>query len=264
MLPFVHRSSIETWQPEMFFSQKEWLPRYQTSAWHEKSTKMDTTSKTQRLINLVRYIALLGKFVFLSTYSLRDDCWPLNFKWNEWFYSTVLCYNIVSDILLMALESFTSLTITFKIRVLPFHYNSKTIEVFHNSSLIRRLQQNKIYQKIRGLTKDLTTITCYSNHYTRMISMLVRGCNWILSMHLWFCPIRLIHPIRCISLHFEKKLVWTTTTLNKPKEKGSNAKLEPIDLLPTALKVTKYKEIILPKSISWFIYIKATDCSWVC
>ena len=38
--------------------------------------------------------------------------------------------------------------------------------------------------------------------------------------------------------------------LKTPEEKGSNAKLKPIDLLPTALKVTKYKEIILPKSSS--------------
>ena len=34
--------------------------------------------------------------------------------------------------------------------------------------------------------------------------MLVLGCYWILSMHGWFFPIRLIHPIGQKSLHFEK------------------------------------------------------------
>ena len=45
-----------------------------------------------------------------------------------------------------------------------------------------------------------------SNHYTSKFSLLVWGCNWILFMHRWFCP---IHLIRGKSLHFEKKLQWT-------------------------------------------------------
>ena len=45
----------------------------------------------------------------------------------------------------------------------------------------------------------LNQITClavsHSNHYTRMFSVLLWGCDWILFTHWWFCPIRLIHLI---------------------------------------------------------------------
>ena len=79
---------------------------------------------------------------------------------------------------------------------------------FHNSRLIRWIQQNKIYKKFRDLTRNWTWIACLTvrhlNHYTTMFSVLVWGCNWILFMHGWFCPIRLIHLIGQKSLHFEK------------------------------------------------------------
>ena len=90
------------------------------------------------------------------------------------------------------------------------HYNVKiysngsnlTFEFFHNSCLIRRIQQNKIY---KNLTRNWTQITCLAvrhlNHYTRMFSVLVWGCDWILFMHEWFCQIRLIHLIGQKSLH---------------------------------------------------------------
>ena len=61
---------------------------------------------------------------------------------------------------------------------------TKAFEFFHNSRLIRRIQQNKIYKKFRDLTRNWTQITCLTvrclNHYTRMFSVLVWGYNWIL------------------------------------------------------------------------------------
>ena len=66
---------------------------------------------------------------------------------------------------------------------------------------------NKKYKKFRDLTRNWTHITCvaviYSNHCTRMISVLVWGCNWIQVIPVWFCPIRLIHLIGRKSLGFE-------------------------------------------------------------
>ena len=85
------------------------------------------------------------------------------------------------------------------------HVHSSSL---HNSRLIRRIQQNKIYKKFRDWTRNWTWITCLTvrhlNHYTRMFSVLVWGCNWILFMHGWFCPIHLIHLIGWKSLQFEK------------------------------------------------------------
>ena len=87
-----------------------------------------------------------------------------------------------------------------------------TFEFFHNSCLIRQIQQNKIYKKFRDLPRNWTQIACltvrYLNHYTKLFSVLVWGYNWILFMLGWFCPIRLIHLIGRKSLHFEKKLEW--------------------------------------------------------
>ena len=86
--------------------------------------------------------------------------------------------------------------------------HNKTFEFFHNSRPIRRIQQNKIYKKFRDFTRNWTQITCLTvrhlNHYTKLFSVPVWGCNWILFMFGWFCPIRLIHLIGWKSLHFEK------------------------------------------------------------
>ena len=71
-----------------------------------------------------------------------------------------------------------------------------TVEFFHNSRLIRRIQQKEIYEKFRGLSRDWTQIAClavrYLNHYTNLFSVFVWDCNSILFMHGWFCPIHLI------------------------------------------------------------------------
>ena len=80
---------------------------------------------------------------------------------------------------------------------------------FYNFHLIIRIQQNENYKKkSRDLTKDWTWIPCltvrHSNHYTSMFSVVVWGCNWILSMYGWFCLIRLILLIRRKSLRFKK------------------------------------------------------------
>ena len=86
----------------------------------------------------------------------------------------------------------------------------RAIEFFHNSRLIRGIQQNKIYKKFRDFTRNWTQIACllvrHLNYYTRMSSVLVWGYNWFLFMHGWFCPIRLIHLIGRKSFHFEKKI----------------------------------------------------------
>ena len=76
---------------------------------------------------------------------------------------------------------------------------------FHNSRLIRRIQQKEILKKFRDLSRNRTQIACLAvghlNHYTKLFSVLVWHCNSILFMHEWFCP---IHLIGWKSLHFEK------------------------------------------------------------
>ena len=52
-------------------------------------------------------------------------------------------------------------------------------EFFHNSRLIRWIQQNKIYKKFRDLTKNFS----HTNHYTRMILCLCE--DEIESIHDW-------------------------------------------------------------------------------
>ena len=93
---------------------------------------------------------------------------------------------------------------------IDFYTNITYYEFFHNSGLITRIEQKKL-PKIGDMTMDWIQITClavrYFNHYTRMFSVLVRGCNWMPFMHGRFCPIHLIHLIGQKSLHFEKKLV---------------------------------------------------------
>ena len=59
------------------------------------------------------------------------------------------------------------------------------------------------------------------SHYTRMFSVHMWGCNWILFMHGWFCPIRLIHLIGWKSLHFEKKLDFLYWPHHLPSKLGS-------------------------------------------
>ena len=69
-----------------------------------------------------------------------------------------------------------------------------------------------LHKKNQILDRGWTQITCSAvsnfNHYTRMFSLLVWGCNWILFMHGWFCQIRLILLIGGKSVHFKKKLYW--------------------------------------------------------
>ena len=82
-------------------------------------------------------------------------------------------------------------------------------------SLIRWTQQNVIYKKSRYLTKDWFQITClavsHSNHYTRIfLEVLVRGCNWSLFKHGWFCQIYLVHLIRRKCLHLEQTCLHLT------------------------------------------------------
>ena len=75
--------------------------------------------------------------------------------------------------------------------LLIYHYYAVnsilSIEFFHNSRLIRRIQQNKIYKKSIDLTRDWTWIprltVRHLNHYTTMFSVLVWGYDWILFMH---------------------------------------------------------------------------------
>ena len=82
---------------------------------------------------------------------------------------------------------------------------------FHNSRLIRRIQQNKIYKK-RDLTRDWTWIACLTvrhlNHYARMFSVLVWVCNWILFMH------ELILSSLSNSFNWTKISFWKKTRLS--------------------------------------------------
>ena len=83
---------------------------------------------------------------------------------------------------------------------------------FHNSRLIRWIQQDKIYKKIldQGLNPDrLLSCQQRSNHYTGMIFVFVWGCNWILFVYGWFCPICIIHLIGRKSSHFEKNIKYS-------------------------------------------------------
>ena len=60
----------------------------------------------------------------------------------------------------------------------------ETFEVFNNSCLIRQILQSNIYKKFRD-ARDWTQMAClvvsHSDHYTRMFSVLVWECNWILN-----------------------------------------------------------------------------------
>ena len=66
-----------------------------------------------------------------------------------------------------------------------------------------------IYQKCKALTGNWTQIACLAvrhfNYFTRMFSVLVGGCLWILFTLRWFCPIYLIHLIGRKCLNFKKK-----------------------------------------------------------
>ena len=92
-----------------------------------------------------------------------------------------------------------------KLSTCKWLFSTKTFEFFHNSHLIRQSQQNKL-QKIQTLDQllnpDHLLAVSHYNHYTRMSSAVVLGCNWILFIHERSCPIRLIGQK---SLHFEKK-----------------------------------------------------------
>ena len=83
-----------------------------------------------------------------------------------------------------------------------------SIEFFHNCHLIKWIHQNKICKQLAGLGRDWTQITClvvnHPNYYTRKVFCACVRHRWILFMHGWFCPIRLIHLIRWKSVHFEK------------------------------------------------------------
>ena len=56
------------------------------------------------------------------------------------------------------------------------------------------------------VTNDTLNIPspAHSNQYTKMFSMLLWGCNWILFMHGWFCSICLTHLIGRKSVRYGK------------------------------------------------------------
>ena len=66
-------------------------------------------------------------------------------------------------------------------------YTKMKIEFFHNSRLIRWIKQKIKFTKNYRLDQGL--IAClavrYLNHYTRMFSVFVWGCNWILLESNW-------------------------------------------------------------------------------
>ena len=84
----------------------------------------------------------------------------------------------------------------------------QTFEFFHNSCLIRQIQQKEILKKFRDFSRIWNQIACLAvrhlNHYTKLFSVLLWDCNSIIFMHWWFCPICLIHLIGPKSFHFEK------------------------------------------------------------
>ena len=98
-----------------------------------------------------------------------------------------------------------------KVKVKPHTFPRKSFEFFHNSRLIRQIQPN-IFLKFRDLNRNWTQMACspvrHLNHYTKLFSVLVWDYNWILFMHRWFCPIRLIHLIGRKSLHFETTRIY--------------------------------------------------------
>ena len=67
---------------------------------------------------------------------------------------------------------------------------NEAIECFHNSRLIRQIQQNNL-QKFWDLSRDWTQIVCLAvshfNHYIRVFCVLLWGWNWILFVHGLFC-----------------------------------------------------------------------------
>ena len=81
---------------------------------------------------------------------------------------------------------------------------NKSFEFFHNSHRIWQIELNKFRELTRDWTQITSLVVSHSNHYTRMFSVrLLRGCNQILFMHGWLCPICLIHLNGRKSLHLE-------------------------------------------------------------
>ena len=120
---------------------------------------------------------------------------------------------------------------------------SYSFDFFHNSRLIRQIQQNKIYKKFRDLTRNWIQIACLTvrhlNHYTRMFSVLVSGWNWMLFMHGWFCPIHLIHQIGR-NFFILKKLDWRIQVERQGRPQG------PIFLFSCSFQEKIYKIMAFP------------------
>ena len=122
---------------------------------------------------------------FKGFVSLHVSCWRCGSTLFQWKYFGKTCSAF------MLLQIF---------RILKLLENIFTHPSFFKILVqLDELNKKKLPKKLRDLTRNWTNMACLAvrdfNHYTRMFSVLVWGCNWILFMHGWFCPIRLIHSI---------------------------------------------------------------------
>ena len=74
-------------------------------------------------------------------------------------------------------------------------------QVFQNYRLIPKKQ---IPKKSETWTQIACLAVSQSNHYTKMFSGLLWGCNWFIFIYAWFCPIRAIYLNGQKFHHFEK------------------------------------------------------------
>ena len=101
----------------------------------------------------------VGSFVWLFVVCITSILWMLDLFLAVYFFCKTYLYNLTYF-----------LHVTIKSWLYSF-------EFFHNSRLIRRIQQTKICKKFTDLTRDRIRVACltvrHRNHYTRMFSVLV-------------------------------------------------------------------------------------------
>ena len=88
----------------------------------------------------------------------------------------------------------------------------KEDQVFHGYFILELLNYKIKFTKNQWVERGFTCLSVtHSNHYT----VLVWGCSWILFIHGWFCPVRLIRWKTldfCLICSNTKQTVSTQTT----------------------------------------------------
>ena len=124
------------------------------------------------------------------------------------------------------------------------------------------MNSTKECTKIQMLDQGLTQIFClavsHSDYYSRMFSVLVSGCNKVLFMHGWFCP---IHLIGRKSLHFEKTIIFSLSPVRVLL--AVKSRCLPLNDTETGRGINLWTLSIL-STIDFIKYVQFTDFSEFC